>query len=237
VSGLRAVEPPHAATEAIVFHSFTDSRTFEVVSLDPRDGKVLWRAAASPSGVATGVGLYLNVLDDDRVVVWMEPSAIATEGTEKTVSASIPCLASRSVSDTGRPSSSLTFTSRRGVARGPPMPSVRRRQRRRGFPRRSVSLSLQPSVAMRNHNGMFRWWPSGGAAVVGVEDDEGSLHYQADLPGVEADVPQGLEVLQERVRAFTDGAQRVVDPVVLLLVVGEGLATESVGSSRRAASR
>ncbi len=57
--------------------------------------------------------------------------------------------------------------------------------------------------------------------MFGVEDDEGGFHDQADLPGVEADVPQGLEVLREGVRAFADGPQGVVDPVVPFLVVGE----------------
>lgn len=86
-SRVRAVEPPRAAAGAAVFHSLTSSGTFQVVSLDPRDGKVLWNSAASPSGVAPGVGLRLVLLDDKRVVVWMEPSAVATAGTVSIVAA------------------------------------------------------------------------------------------------------------------------------------------------------
>ncbi len=60
--------------------------------------------------------------------------------------------------------------------------------------------------------------------MLDVKDHEGGFRDETDLPGAEADVPQGPEMLQKGIRAFADSPQRVVDPVVLLLVVGKGLA-------------
>src|SRR5262245_1111668 len=50
------------------------------------------------------------------------------------VSASIPYLSSRSASETGRPSSSLTFTAQYAAARDPPAPGARRTPPPRGCP-------------------------------------------------------------------------------------------------------
>jgi len=86
-STLRAVEPPKAANGSVVFHSLTDQGTFEVVGLDPKNGQVRWSAAASPSHVAPGVVISSLLVDDDRTVVWLEPSGDLSSGLVSVVAA------------------------------------------------------------------------------------------------------------------------------------------------------
>lgn len=84
---LRAVDIPYPAPGGIVFHSLTPEGTFEVVSLDPESGAVQWSAPASPSTVPPGVDIGVVVLNDRRVVAWLEPNGPLETGAVSLVAA------------------------------------------------------------------------------------------------------------------------------------------------------
>ncbi|MCM3885283.1 PQQ-binding-like beta-propeller repeat protein [Frankia sp. R82] len=86
-STLRAIGTPQAAGRSAVFDVLTDQGTFELVSLDPKNGRVRWSAPASPSDIAPGVVINPLVIDGGRTVVWLEPSGDLSSGHVSVVAA------------------------------------------------------------------------------------------------------------------------------------------------------
>src|SRR5262245_41215817 len=61
-----------------------------------------------------------------------------------------------------------------------------------------------------------------GPAMFDLEDDQGGARQTPDLPGGDGNVAEHAEGdLEQRIRAFAHRAQRVVDPVVRLLLLRE----------------
>ncbi len=86
-STMRAIGTPQAANGSAVFDVLNDQGTFELVSLEPKNGKVRWSAPASPSNVAPGVVINPLVIDGGRTVVWLEPSGDLSSGRVSVVAA------------------------------------------------------------------------------------------------------------------------------------------------------
>lgn len=86
-STLIPVEPPKRAVGGFVFHAVSPQRRFEAVSVAAADGRVRWRAPASPSRVDHGVGLNLNTLGGGRIVLWMRPGRVYQTGDVSLVAA------------------------------------------------------------------------------------------------------------------------------------------------------
>ena len=51
------------------------------------NGRVRWRAPASPSRVDHGVGLHIGTVQDGRTVVWMQPGRVYPDGDVSVVAA------------------------------------------------------------------------------------------------------------------------------------------------------
>jgi outer membrane protein assembly factor BamB len=71
---LKAASDPKQADQGFALISLATNRLPEVVVLAADTGRVRWRAPASPSLVATGIGMTVTVAASGRIVVWMKPS-------------------------------------------------------------------------------------------------------------------------------------------------------------------
>jgi hypothetical protein len=81
------LEPPKAAAGGLVFPALSDQRRFEVVSVAADDGRIRWRASASPSRIDHGVGHHIDTVQDGRTVLWMEPGRVYRDGDVSVVAA------------------------------------------------------------------------------------------------------------------------------------------------------
>lgn len=86
-AAVRPVEPPVAVADGFAMTAFAADRSFEVVSVAAADGRIRWRAPASPSRVDHGVGLSVETVDAGRAVVWMAPGRVYTAGDVSVVAA------------------------------------------------------------------------------------------------------------------------------------------------------
>jgi outer membrane protein assembly factor BamB len=86
-SDLTAVEKPLATASGFAFHTYTDAAGFEAVNLDAATGAVRWRAPASPSIIAGGSGVKLEVVASGALVVWMRPGIAYDAGVVTLVAA------------------------------------------------------------------------------------------------------------------------------------------------------
>jgi hypothetical protein len=77
---------PAGTRSGFAFYAFSPAKDFEVVSVDAKTGQTRWRAAASPSTVATGVAMNVVVPTGGRSVVCMQPGASYSEGEVSLVS-------------------------------------------------------------------------------------------------------------------------------------------------------
>jgi PQQ-like domain len=86
-STVDAVETPHAATGGFVLQALNAEKRFEMVSVDAADGRVRWRAPASPSRTDHGVGLHSTTVQDGRTVLWLAPGRVYRDGDVSLVAA------------------------------------------------------------------------------------------------------------------------------------------------------
>ena len=87
MSPLRPIDPPVSTRGGFVFPALSVDRRFEVVSVAAADGRVRWRAPASPSRVDHGMGLSVQTVEQGRLVLWLAPGRVYREGDVSLVAA------------------------------------------------------------------------------------------------------------------------------------------------------